>query len=171
VSKNKKRSSRQSWSSAHDQHLDDDRGWRGGISTVLDLIEHEDQDDRSNVYGTNNAQAGPSSFKYPDTIPSPYIKPSTPSTSNTPYTFTAPQIPHLRPPNKPETADTRAYMDADGFSDLLIGSDRQAEMMADPYVPYLNFANGQGIPSAILSQCVSYFHFDADHAKADVQQR
>lgn len=29
-------------------------------------------------------------------------------------------------------ASTEAYMDTDGFSDLLIGSDRQAEMMADP---------------------------------------
>ena len=95
---------------------------------MLDLIEHQDQ--------THNSQAGPSAYTLPPPIPSPYVK--TVPTPLTPISrWPLPQTPldQYRPPPPPIKAEvdvtTGQYMDADGFSDLLIGSDRQAEMMAD----------------------------------------
>jgi hypothetical protein len=98
---------------------------------VLDLIE---QPNRSEDHTTaSNAQAGPSTLKYPESIPSPYIKTAiTPLTQSLPSPFLTPSIPHATSPSRPNVPGARPYMDVDGFSDLLIGSDRQAEMMADP---------------------------------------
>jgi hypothetical protein len=106
---------------------------RNGIASVLDFIEHQDQY-RPNIH------AGPSSYIHPE--PEPIAPLSLDETDlETPWSFMKPPLAHE--PNHILGKDKHLavkgqidvepgpYIDADGFSDLLIGSDRQAEMMAD----------------------------------------